>query len=137
MAPKEHLVLLTEAPLNPNVIREKTTQIMFEIFNTWAMYMAIWALLYLYASGCITDFIKDPRDGVLHMVPSMRAILLHDILCLELAGQGWMDYLMKTLTEHAYSFTTTAEWKIMHDIKEKLCCVALTWRRRWPLSLSP
>ena len=128
VAPEEHNIILTEAPMNPKENREKMAQIMFETFNVPGLYIFIQAVLSLMSSGKVTGIVLDSGDGVTHAVPIFENYSLpHAILRLDIAGRDLTEYMMKLLYETGNRFNTTAEKEIVKNIKEKSCYVALNF----------
>jgi actin-related protein 2 len=52
--PKECKILLTEPPMNPKKNREKMVEVMFEHYGFQGVYIAIQAVMTLYAQGTTT-----------------------------------------------------------------------------------
>ena len=127
--PSNHPVLISEAPLNQKMDREKIMTIMFETFNVPQSYISIQAVLALYATGRTTGIILDSGDGVTHTVPVYEGYSIpHAIDKILLAGRDLTKYLLKILGERGYYFTSSAEEEIIRDIKEKLGFVAFDFK---------
>ena len=119
-------VLLTEAPRNPRNNREKMVSIMFETFEVPNCYVAIQAVMSLYAAGRTTGLVVDSGDGVSHTVPIFEGFSIpHAIEKMDIAGRRLTEWLQKLLVNDiAENFNSAAEKEIVKDIKEKLCYVS-------------
>jgi len=123
--PSQCKLLLTEPPMNPKANREKLVQIMFEKYGFQAVYVAIQAVLTLYAQGLLTGVVVDSGDGVTHIVPVYEGYSLpHLTRRLDVAGRAVTRYLIKLMLLRGYAFNRTADFETVRQIKEKLCYVA-------------
>jgi len=122
--PDECKILLTEPPMNPKQNREKMVEAMFEKYNFKSVYIAIQAVLVLYAQGLLTGVVCDSGDGVTHVVPVYEGFSFpHLTRRLDVAGRDITRYLIKLLLLRGYAFNRTADFETVRQIKEKLCYV--------------
>jgi len=118
-------ILLTEPPMNPKVNRQRMCQVMFEEYGFQGVYVAIQAVLTLYAQGLTTGVVVDSGDGVTHIVPVYDGYAMpHLTRRLDIAGRDVTRYLIKLLLMRGYAFNRTADFETVREIKEKLCYVS-------------
>jgi len=118
--PKECKIMLTEPPMNPKQNRETMVQKIFEKYQFEGAYVAIQAVLTLYAQGLLTGVVVDSGDGVTHIVPVYEGFALpHLTKRLDVAGRDVTKYLIKLLLLRGYAFNRTADFETVREIKEK------------------
>jgi len=116
--------MLTEPPMNPKQNRETMVQKIFEKYQFDGAYVAIQAVLTLYAQGLLTGVVVDSGDGVTHIVPVYEGFALpHLTKRLDIAGRDITKYLIKLLLLRGYAFNRTADFETVREIKEKVCYV--------------
>nr|XP_055042001.1 uncharacterized protein LOC129429380 isoform X5 [Misgurnus anguillicaudatus] len=126
--PQDHPVLLTEAARNPVENRQRMIEVMFEVFNVPLTFVAMQAVLALYASGRTTGVVLDSGDGVSHCVPVFDGYCLpHAVQRFNLAGADVTSQLQKLLLDQGVRMQTSAELEIVREMKEKCCYVALDY----------
>ncbi|KAI8897994.1 actin family [Globomyces pollinis-pini] len=120
----DHKILLTEPAMNPKKNRERMMETMFEHYGFNGAYIAIQAVLTLYAQGLQTGVVVDSGDGVTHIVPVYDGYALpHLVRRLDVAGRDITRYLIKLLLLAGYAFNRTADFETVRQLKEKLCYV--------------
>lgn len=123
--PKQHRVLLTEAPMNPRKNRERMVETMLETFEVSGANVSIQAVLTLYAQGLTTGVVVDSGDGVTHIVPIYDGYALpHQTRRLDLAGRDISRYLSKLLFHRGYAFNSPSDLESVRELKERFCFVS-------------
>lgn len=118
-------VLLTEPPMNPLKNREKMVSTMFEKYNFGGVYVAIQAVLALYAQGLSSGVVVDSGDGVTHIIPVYESVVLNHLTRrLDVAGRDVTRHLIDLLSRRGYAFNRSADFETVRQIKEKLCYVS-------------
>jgi actin-related protein 2 len=122
--PRDCKVLLTEPPMNDHKNRERMCQVMLEDYQCKGVYVAIQAVLTLFAQGLMTGIVVDSGDGVTHIVAVHSGFAMpHLTRRLDIAGRNITKYLIKLLLLRGYAFNHSADFDTVRQIKEKLCYV--------------
>lgn len=123
--PTGRKILLTEPPMNPLSNREKMCEVMFERYQFGGVYVAIQAVLALYAQGLSSGVVVDSGDGVTHIVPVYESVVLNHLTRrLNVAGRDVTRQLINLLLRRGYALNRTADFETARAIKEKLCYVS-------------
>ncbi|TGO29724.1 hypothetical protein BPAE_0012g00790 [Botrytis paeoniae] len=136
--PTGRKILLTEPPMNPLKNREQMCEVMFERYQFGGVYVAIQAVLALYAQGTFilsiarravcslsSGVVVDSGDGVTHIVPVYESVVLNHLTRrLDVAGRDVTRNLIALLLRRGYALNRTADFETVRQIKEKLCYVS-------------
>ncbi|KAG9509067.1 Actin-related protein 2, partial [Fragariocoptes setiger] len=146
--PEDCKILLTDPPMNPISNRRRMLETMFEKYGFHSAYIAIQAVLTLYAQdifhnrlmvsiilipisffnchlGLLTGVVVDSGDGVTHICPVYEGYALpHLTRRLDIAGRDITRYLTHLLRLRGYAFNHTADFETIRMLKEKLCYCA-------------
>jgi actin-related protein 3 len=132
--PEEHMMMLTEPPLNPPENREYTAEVMFETFNVPGLKIAVQAVLALCASlltnadggkGCsITGTVVDSGDGVTHIIPVSDGYVIGScIKHIPLAGRDVTNFVINSLRDRGEPLPPDDAINVAKKIKEMYCYV--------------
>jgi len=136
VTPGECKVMLTEPPMNPVRNRERMVEVMFEKYGFAGAYVAIQAVLTLYAQGLLTGVVVDSGDGVTHVCPVYEGFAMpHLTRRLDIAGRDITRYMIKLLLLRGYAFNHSADFETVRMMKEKLCYVGYNVEQEQRLAL--
>lgn len=148
--PEEHIVMLTEPPMNPPVNRETMAEIMFETFNVAGLHIGVQATLALYSAwyhskpGSIqkqmglTGTVIDSGDGVTHIIPMADGYVIGScIKHIPLAGSDITKFIGEMIKERGYKIDSQDMKLLAKSVKDEFSYIAedpveemLIWDKR-------
>jgi actin-related protein len=123
--PTNHIVLLTESPLNPKANREMMASIMLEKFGVPAVFIEHTSVLSLLALSKKSGLVVDSGYDSTTLVPLYNHSKIQDAMMrINIGGKNLNEYLERMLNEHGYYFRSSSEKRMVKEIKEKFCYVS-------------
>lgn len=126
----EQPVLMTEPPLNPKANREKMAEICLGVLGAPALCVASEAVLCLrHALGtgdvCCTGLVVTSGQDITNVVPIVDGcVVQHAVQSFDISGHDLDRYMAELLAQRGLSFYTSAEQRMVRDMKETLAYVA-------------
>lgn len=124
----EHPVLITETALNPKLIREWTTEIMFEKFNIPSFYTGTNAVFSLLSSGRKNGIAFESGAEVSCSVPIIDGNPIKEsIVRVPIGGVDMTKYLMKLFKEREYIPFDERHTALFYEIRKEIAYVELNF----------
>lgn len=119
-----HPILITEAPLNTKSNRESMAEVLYDIFNVPALYVAMPSVLTLYSLSRTSGLVLDSGEGVTSVVPIHDGYALpHAIKRQNIAGRDVTNYLGDLIQVHNAPFNGHDRLEILRELKESMCYI--------------
>lgn len=128
LKPRDGPVLVTEPALTPLVDGQHISEVFFENLGVPTFYLSVQAVLALFAAGFTTGLVLNSGAGITQCVPFFEGYCLpHGVKQLDVAGLDLTSYLMMLLKDDGVMLLRTGDRKIVTDIKESICYVAMNY----------
>lgn len=133
---KDHPVMFAHSPLITNYMREKVTEMMFEVFDVPGLYLNDTAALSLYCVGLETGLVVESGHATTHTcVVSEGRTLKKTIPKTFYAGKDITKYLSHMVAKRQLETSYTIDIEpYTKDMKEKMCFVSEDFRADFELA---